>query len=165
MLCSRRWTVLLIKKKLQPGGRNGKREGGAVSVFVAVSRADCLRKVSAASAEPTLRGRFMAAPSHLSTRDGDSRGAAATAETRSPEISQVLRRVCALGESVRSIGAPSVHLRGGGRRENPKAVQQMKLSDDFEHRACMSDILASSERREKQSQECQSHLLEVLVLL
>lgn len=58
-----------------------------------------------------------------------------------------------------------MHLRGGSRKENPKAVQQMKLSDDFERRACMSDVLASSERRERQTQERQSHLLEVLVLL
>lgn len=131
----------------------------------------CSRVKSGLSAEgqrcvgrAVTSGRFTAASSHLSTRDGDSRGAAATAETRSPEISQVLRCVCALGESVRSIGAPSVHLRGG-RKENPNAVQQTKLSDDFERRACMSDVLASSERREKQTQECQSHLLEVLVLL
>lgn len=67
----------------------------------------CSRVKSGLSAEGQRRvgravtsGRFTAAPSHLSTRDGDSRGAAATAETRSPEISQVLRCVCALGERV-----------------------------------------------------------------
>lgn len=64
------------------GGGVAAREGGAV--FVAVSRGDCLRKVSAASAEPSLQPsskeraiQFLSVS--LSTQARDTRGPTAAA--------------------------------------------------------------------------------------